>query len=373
MLMLLLTAVSSIGVKLLRRKDRQDAMELSRVRFLTYVSESMNEMSSLKDLPVLLQEIVSLLNIELKDPLKAWTRILFMNPNDPFLYSINDPSIEVPDFKSIVTARACPAIQQAKVCHVRDSDNEPGCPIESFNFKSQICVPIVDSQNDVFGIIFSGSPMPSAFGLEDISFFQFIGKAIGLTVHRLKKMEELREAYEMDSHVMACFLKSCLDQGDTFQAVLDGFAHILELDNLTLYLWNQIEGALLPTTRIGAMTAQTEPAKIRMGEGVEGKVLETGRPYWNYDVMAPDSMDGGGNPTSLVCLPLHTIKGEPLGAIRAFSADKSRMFKQEDINRALTFASRAAIAIENTLQGEGKNNGTFFSFQVSDDKKEEAA
>jgi GAF domain-containing protein len=236
---------------------------------------------------------------------------------------------------------------------LKDSERESGCPTETFPFGSHLCVPIGGSVNESFGVLFAGSPLTNAFDHEEIQFLQFIGKSLGLAIQRLKRMDQLGKAIEMDSCAMAAFVGSMRTREATFDSILDGILRIVPAMQASLFLWSSSESLLKPKQVRGPHAVEEWNTSFQMGQGIPGRVLESGQSYWTMDVQQdPFYRSKFVTLKSLLCLPLLSIKGEPLGVINVSQYESAKPFTSEEIETACTFASRAAVAIENILRHE---------------------
>jgi GAF domain-containing protein len=349
-MMALTVGIAFIAVNLLRRKEDIERRQLSRVKFLTYVSQTLNSVDTQQDLSEFLQEFVKILNIELKDSLQSWSRVFIQDADSPHMNAISDPENSKPELKQVLGSHTCPAFQNKKIFTLNDAAQEEPCAVEGFDFKSHLCVPIMGAQNDSYGVLFSGSPRVQAFGIEDVSFFQFLAKSVGLTIQRIRRLQELRQTYEIDSFAMVCFMESFRNPPATHDAILDGFQMILKLNQMNLLLWDKHKGHLQSIRHREWKKNIVDMPPFQMGEGIPGRALESNEPYWTYDLNDVDGKEYvAGSYKSLIAIPLKTVKGEPLGVMVATSITQGRLLTVEEIDRALTFSTRAAVAIENAL------------------------
>ncbi len=87
-----------------------------------------------------------------------------------------------------------------------------------------------------------------------------------------------------------------------------------------------------------------------MGEGVPGRALERREPQWSTDWnVDPFGQEKRSTVKSLLSLPLVSFKGEPLGVINAASIELREELSEVEMETAATFATRAALALENAF------------------------
>jgi GAF domain-containing protein len=236
------------------------------------------------------------------------------------------------------------------------------CPIESFSFGSHICIPIIGTGNESFGILFSGSPLPKVFNNDEQQFLQYVTRSLALAIQRLQRMEELKKAVEMNSCVMAAYIGSSRSVAETYKAILEGTSTVLKADRVSLMIWDTGAGLLRTVDLFGPRSADEMTFVLQMGEGIAGRTLEKREPYWTTDLN-----DSKGK--ALLCLPLVTLRGEPLGVITATRIEKREAFAPAEIDTALTFATRAALAIENATLHQKEKNDLSSALKKSDDAK----
>ncbi|MBW2610094.1 MAG: GAF domain-containing protein [Deltaproteobacteria bacterium] len=98
-----------------------------------------------------------------------------------------------------------------------------------------------------------------------------------------------------------------------------------------------------------------EPAKrirLKMGEGIAGRVVQTGQPMVVQDVLQEkrfsDRFDKiiGFKTRSMICVPL-ILRGNPIGAIQILNKKNQEPFNQTDLELLTGMAQQIAVAMEN--------------------------
>jgi serine phosphatase RsbU (regulator of sigma subunit) len=144
-------------------------------------------------------------------------------------------------------------------------------------------------------------------------------------------------------------LSSTLEVDDLLSRLVE---HLFELfkqaDRGFVFLWDRASGALEP--RVFKARRATDAPDARFSGSVVRQCVEEVRAKLANDVIRefPDSGSVAGLPIrSLMCAPLWSPDGEPLGAIQLDAQGASRKFAQEDLELLLGVASQASIALYN--------------------------
>jgi len=351
--MLLTVSISAMAVSLLRKKATKEHRRFNRMRLLTHISQGLNRVHGTSDLMNLISSITKALNHEFKEDFNAWCRMLILQKDGLFMGAISDPENTKPELKQKLEFLTCPVIANHKPFELNDAERETPCPIENFSFSSHLCIPIMGSQNEYFGVIFAGSPHANIFLQEETQFLSFIGRSVGLAIQRLNKMDELRMNVDMNSCATAGFMTSMKTLSLTYNSIVTGLRDMLEVDQVSLMIWQPKTGELKVKEVEGPLQSLERGKVVRMGEGIAGRVLESGQPFCTHHEHEGFEISSKETPfKSLLSLPITNIKGEPLGVLNARTVGEKRFFSAHEIEAGLTFATRAAMAIENALLHE---------------------
>jgi len=206
--MQLTLCTSMLAVNILRKQIRQENTRLSRMKLLSQTSQILNRATSLKEIPESIRDIIGLINNEFCPDIKGWSRAFLLEDTGNTMKSLVDSPHNRLDLKQEIPSVVCPAVQNNSRFLINDAEHEIHCQTESFSFKSHLCTPISGAGNEVYGILFCGSDNVGAFKTQESEFLKFIARAIGLTLQRLRRVEELQLSLEMDSCAMATYMAS---------------------------------------------------------------------------------------------------------------------------------------------------------------------
>ncbi len=338
--MLLTLGIVDFAVRLLRKKDAADFLRLNRLRTLTLIGRKLNTVSALSELSSTISVLIKLINEGLGPQLSSWTRLLMTQGDPTILRSFADAALPRSDLKQELSAHLCPAMSTGKPFVLAELGVSTECPVENFSFGSHVCFPIIGTENESFGILFSGSPNSKVFNTDEKLYLQYVARSLAMAVQRLQRMEELKKAVEMNSCVMAAYIGSSRSIAETYKAILEGTATVLKADRASLMIWDAPDGLLRTVDVLGPRSMDEMNFVLKMGEGIGGRTLEKKEPYWTTDLNEK-------NGKALLCLPLLNLRGEPLGIITAIRVEKREGFSPTDVDTACTYAARAALAIEN--------------------------
>ena len=104
---------------------------------------------------------------------------------------------------------------------------------------------------------------------------------------------------------------------------------------------------------IGPKSKNVKPFKVKPGQGISGWVAKHGKPILIKDAYKDERFDpsfdkrSGYRTRSFLCVPLK-YKDHILGVITILNRLDHRPFTERDLQMLLTFATQAALAIENT-------------------------
>jgi GAF domain-containing protein len=348
-MMLVTVSIACLSLTLLRRKDDEDQIRIGRLNTLSLIGQLLNNVCALNDLPATVTDLVKLVNAGLGAHLKPWSRALLIQGDPSVMRAIADPADDRPEFKQELTPDSCPAVHSNSPFVMPDQDKGE-CPTEHFPFGSHLCIPVSGTENENFGVLFAGSAQKNAFKTDERQFLDFVAKSLGLSIQRLQRMEELRRGVEMNSCVMATYIASTRSLEATYSSILEGILTILKVDQASLMLWDASKGVLRTKEVKGPKASEEWDLEFQMGEGIPGRVLDTGRPYWTNDIFE-DAMYKARKSSikSFLSLPLRSIRGEKIGVVNAARLEQRSDFSVGEIDLASTFATRAALSIENAM------------------------
>jgi PAS domain S-box-containing protein len=158
-----------------------------------------------------------------------------------------------------------------------------------------------------------------------------------------RQARELEALYETSLEInaqtdLSTLLQAIVERAAGLVGVTMGGLYLLQPDNQTLEL---VISHQLPGDFVGV--------RLRLGEGLSGRVAQTGQP-----IMIEDYSHWTGRAVVFADIPLQRVLGIPLkvkdriiGVINVSDVERTSAFSQEEIRLVSMFADQAAIAIEN--------------------------
>lgn len=167
-------------------------------------------------------------------------------------------------------------------------------------------------------------------------------KQIQMTGDELRGVRAAVEAFRV--------ISVSLDLNQTLNAVLDGLKSLINYDAAGIYVIDSGSG-LLRARFVRGYTEDGEP--VGKGEGVVGRVLESGAPVLAPDVaIDPDYVQVRAQTRSEMAVPLMGSGGRIIGVLN-LESDRRNEYGEVSLELATLFAAGAAVAIEKaTLHAE---------------------
>ena len=163
-----------------------------------------------------------------------------------------------------------------------------------------------------------------------------------------RSLEELQLLYRIGQT-----LEESLDLREVVGLVLETLAQQMGMTRGTLTLLNRQTGQIMIESAHGLSDEQVKRGRYQLGEGVTGKVVQTGRPMVVPRVSAePLFLDRTGSrqplrkqDVSFICVPIK-LGNETVGALSADRLFASEVALKEDVRLLSTVASMIAQAVK---------------------------
>ncbi|MGI8826572.1 MAG: diguanylate cyclase [Chloroflexota bacterium] len=189
-----------------------------------------------------------------------------------------------------------------------------------------------------------------AYTEEDMGMLSVIASQAAVAIENARLYAESQEAVRRTQAILhvARTISGSLDLATVLDSILTGMRDVLPFYLAAVLLPDHAGEYLEIAGRIGPPDGRGhETIKISIGEGVTGRVFQTGEPMVVPDVRSSTDYvsDGSGHVRSELAVPLR--RGENVVGVLNIERQEVNGFSQDDLNLLSLFASQAAIAIEN--------------------------
>ncbi len=232
-------------------------------------------------------------------------------------------------------------------------------PIYSEDFREilQLGLPDNVSSIHVFPIIIRDKAVRllgifnSHISQEDADIISELCKVIGFIL-RLVEMHDMydnRKKYIDILHVVTSRLNEIKEPGVLYESVVEISAHLTDAERVSLMLLENESSFLTIKAIKGINKKLLKEIKIKVGEGVAGKVFSEGVPFIVQDIEKDERILIQRRPTyrtgSFISIPLK-IGEKTIGVLNVSDKMTGEYFSLEDLDILHSFASCMSIALE---------------------------
>ncbi len=204
-------------------------------------------------------------------------------------------------------------------------------------------------RDEFLGVLNARSNSPDRrFTENDVRLLSLFGTQGAIALKNAQLYDEVQQhVQELEMlRRLTLDISSQLNLDGLLRSLVESAVRLVGVELGGLYLYRPEEDMLEWTVTIGPDVAPVG-AKLRRGEGLSGKVLETGQPmilndYANWDGRAP--IYDGYRWSAVIAVPIHW-REELLGVVNVVASH--RTFNQHDVDLLALFVNQAAITIQN--------------------------
>ncbi len=216
---------------------------------------------------------------------------------------------------------------------------------------NSFCVIPIFVKGEVKGSIIVASLLHNAFTSEDLRTLSTFASQVGIAIENAivyegleKKVKELSFLFEVGKTV-----SSTLDLNKVLEFITILCVQAVNGKTSLVWLKDEKKDELKIFSAYG-VPDYFKSFTLKVGEGIVGRVMLTGKPESIRNVMENKYFKEKGiakqfNLVSMVAIPL-IVRNMTIGVIQVF-CDYQRDFSDSDISLLQTFASQASVAIEN--------------------------
>ena len=170
-----------------------------------------------------------------------------------------------------------------------------------------------------------------------------------------RKLKELELLYDI-----SCILDENLDMSNVVQPVMKKLGEYMGIQHATLTLYNRHTGEISIEVAIGLSSKQAKRGRYKVGEGITGKVVETGKAIVIPSVSKePSYLDrtgrGKSENTAFICVPI-SVEHEVVGTLSADDLNPNENYLKEDLRLLEVIARMIASAVRLRRQVQEEYN-----------------
>ena len=169
-----------------------------------------------------------------------------------------------------------------------------------------------------------------------------------------QEVRRLRSELEYRSRVansLKHFLEriSCSDPAKTYNSIIDNSKELLQSERASLLVLHASSNELIMKAASGLPTDASKVGPIRVGEGIAGKVIDTGQPLVVTDLrlegQTPAPPERRYKTNSFISFPI-TISGRKVGVLNVTDKSGGRTFDAVDLSLLEIIGPQVALALE---------------------------
>lgn len=162
---------------------------------------------------------------------------------------------------------------------------------------------------------------------------------------KVKELSSLLDAFKQ--------LNTNLELNDVFQNILMQMVKVLKAEAGTLWVVDYEQEMITASAATGPTKDAILNIQMNIDEGIVGKVISSGEPYFIVNVSEDPSWakrvddTSGFLTTSMITVPL-VSNNKVLGALQLLNKKGEVFFSEEDVNLAIALATQSALALQNS-------------------------
>jgi len=250
---------------------------------------------------------------------------------------------------SIDTGVSGRVIRGGEPIYLEDVRNDPDFLGAIDNITSEICVPLFD-EDVVVGMVNVESHGGMKLTENDLKLMLSIAEHVNIAITRARLIDELQRNNSIFSALQESMvpLMKQLELSEALQAILVQASKLLDTTNGYIYIVEPGGETLEVILGLGVFSKYLGN-KLKMGEGLAGKVWETGQP-----LKVDDYYEWTGRSAQFKDTDFRAVVGVPLfsgenivGVLGMSHLEQGRVFSDDDVELIGRFAQLASVAFEN--------------------------
>lgn len=252
--------------------------------------------------------------------------------------------------KRIVQTKSTVAVDD--MLNSQDIFNSPPFTILAHPVQSALAIPLM-ARDDILGIIILAYKEPRNFTAEEINQAEQGGQQVALALrsiqqeHKIEKQLLQTTTLSNVEHVLSRSERVGVDA--VLQLIVDSAMELIpKTKHVVLHLLDEEHQTLIPRSVAGLAEGHRSKLNMRLGKGVAGQVLETGKTIYIPDIRVDPRFIGQTLPISYRSILVAPIRSDErcIGTISIHSDDIGA-FDADDASLLEALGIKATIALEN--------------------------
>jgi signal transduction histidine kinase len=171
----------------------------------------------------------------------------------------------------------------------------------------------------------------------------------------LLKKQDPKDVHEKELQTLVRFssiVNSSLKIEDVLDFAMQWAEEFMNAEASTVYELEEEKGEIFIRVARGKKKEPIKGIKLKLGEGVAGRVVQTGRPMVSQDVKTEKSFSTkyddktGFKTRSMICVPL-ILRDKPIGALQVLNKRSGESFTEADLELLTIMSQQISVALEN--------------------------
>lgn len=147
-------------------------------------------------------------------------------------------------------------------------------------------------------------------------------------------------------------INSSLKIEDVLNHAMQWAEEFMDAEASTVYELDEEKGEIFIRIARGSKKEPVKLIRLKLGEGIAGRVVQTGRPMVIQDTRQEKNFSRkydtrtGFETRSMICVPL-TLRGKTIGALQVLNKKPQKSFSDSDLELLTTMSQQIAVALDN--------------------------
>ncbi len=220
--------------------------------------------------------------------------------------------------------------------------------------QATLCVPFFVKEQLIGWLALGPKLTRDLYSPDDLAFLTALADQMAMAIEnaRLFERSEARARELVILNEVGQTITSTLDLTSVLNLIMSKVVELLDVEAGSLLMLDEAKENLVFQVALGPVKEKIEHTRLPIGTGIAGSAAKEGRPYVVHNAPSDPrwyssfDKDTEFSTHSILAVPL-TVKDQVIGVIEAINKRNERPFTEDELTLLTSFASQAAIAIEN--------------------------